>query len=480
MSFASYPFILAFLPVALLVARALGRLGTRAVVAGVVLTSLMFYGWSDPRLIVLLVTSAMLNYVVGASLARRMEGDGRGVVAVLAAGVTADVGVLAYFKVTALSTAGAAPGLAFAAALPLGISFFTFQQVKYLLDVYRGDPPARTVLDYVLFVTFFPKLIAGPLVPHADFFAGVESGRLQGRVSDVAEGLTRFAAGLAKKVVLADSLAPHVDAVFAAASRGEAIAVADAWAGALGYALQLYFDFSGYSDMAIGIARMFGVRLPVNFDAPYRAASMIDFWKRWHITLSALFFELVYVPIVMAAPRVAVVPYGALVLTMLVCGAWHGLDGTFLTWALLHALFLVTNHAWRAWRRPTRGARARPGWTARLAARALTFGAVLVAWVFFRAPDVWSGLRVLAAMAGWFTVPPTIAAAAAGWIVVGLAVVWLLPTTQAWIDGARDDSPLTWFRWQPSARWAVGVGSLAALCLLFLLSRRADFIYFGF
>ncbi len=260
--------------------------------------------------------------------------------------------------------------------LPLGISFFTFQKIAYLVDTYKGRGYSRNFLYYCLMVLFFPQLIAGPDRASARGFAAVCAANRHGyQRKNLAVGLTLFFFGLCKKVLIADSIAPTANRIFGAAAAGATPDVATAWLGTLAYTLQIYFDFSGYTDMALGLARMFGFRLPVNFNSPYQASSVIDFWHRWHITLSRFLRDYLYIPL--GGNRLGKARrYVNLMITMLLGGLWHGANWTFVVWGGLHGAYLVINHGFRA----LGGNRKRGIWT-----RGVTFVSVAIAWVMFRA-----------------------------------------------------------------------------------------------
>jgi alginate O-acetyltransferase complex protein AlgI len=403
--------------------------------------------------------------------------------------------VLAYFKYSMfiVENVGALTGLDFgihAIVLPLGISFFTFQKVAYLVDAAEGKAAEYRFLDYCLFVTFFPQLIAGPIVHHSQMmpqFRRPEAMRFSH--ADFAMGLTFFTAGLWKKVVLADTLATYATPVFSAASE-QALTASEAWKGAIAYALQLYFDFSGYSDMAIGLGLLFGIRLPFNFASPYKAVNIIDFWRRWHMTLSKFLRDYLYVPLG-GNRQGSTRRYVNLFLTMLIGGLWHGAAWTFVIWGALHGVFLIVNHGWRALRTAL-------GWTSaetaagRWAARGLTFLCVTISWVFFRAESVGDAMEMLRAMAGlngWTVAPLSLADIHPAKILeyrheilitVLLAVAFIAPNTQEWIMGeGRERMARMMPRWRFTPIWA----GVAAACFLFTLTRLSavsEFIYFNF
>src|SRR3954465_1201041 len=456
MLFSSYIFIGVFLPVTLIVYRLLCLTRhPRLPFLWLVVASFFFYGWWNPIHVPLLMASIVANYLIGlrltalASQSRLATGQPRlADVALkkrrlLIAGIAGNLLVLAYFKYSVFiaENVGALTGLDFgirAIALPLGISFFTFQKVAYLVDAAEGKAAEYRFLDYCLFVTFFPQLIAGPIVHHSQMmpqFRRPEAMRFSH--ADFAMGLTFFTAGLWKKVVLADTLATYATPVFSAASE-QALTAGEAWTGAFAYALQLYFDFSGYSDMAIGLGLLFGIRLPFNFASPYKAVNIIDFWRRWHMTLSKFLRDYLYVPLG-GNRQGRVRRYLNLFLTMLIGGLWHGAAWTFVIWGTLHGVFLIVNHGWRALRTAL-------GWTSaetaagRWAARGLTFLCVTVSWVFFRAESVGDAMEMLRAMAGlngWTAAPLNLADIFEYrheiLIAVLLAVAFIAPNTQEWI-----------------------------------------------
>ena len=289
--------------------------------------------------------------------------------------------------------------------LPLGISFFTFTQIAYLSDVTLGRTNERNFIKYVLFVTYFPHLIAGPIMHHREMMPQFAAAKPRLKPDRLAIGLTIFAIGLFKKAVIADYLATIVNPVFAAAAKG-AISTLDAWGGTLAYSLQIYFDFSGYCDMAIGMSFLFGIVLPFNFDAPYKSRSIAEFWHRWHITLSRFLRDYLYIPLGGNRRGEARRNYN-LAVTMLVGGLWHGAGWTFIVWGGLHGLFLIVNHGWLKLKE-RQPALARASKTPAYAgiSLALTQLCVAVAWVFFRADLLATAHRVIAAMCGLAAAPP--------------------------------------------------------------------------
>ena len=520
MLFNSFPFIFGFLPIVVagfVVLR--GRSSGLWWIGWLVAASLFFYGWWNPVYLPLLGGSVLFNYTVG-RLMRSWELADRSPGArllLLAAGVTADLGLLGYFKyanffIDTSTNLGAAGFQLDEIILPLGISFFTLQQVAYLVDVYRGRAFESNVLRYALFVSFFPQLIAGPIVHHREIvpqFTRVPWRRLR---FDLAVGLAIFTVGLVKKVVIADHIAVFASPVFEGAAAGAAPSFFEAWGGTFAYTFQIFFDFSGYSDMAVGLARMFGIRLPLNFAQPYKAASLIDFWRQWHMTLSRFLRDYVYIPLggnrYSEARR-----YSAILLTMLMGGIWHGAGWTFVVWGALHGLLLVLNHLWRTHRRAPRGAPSSALQTG--ASRALTLIAVATLWVFFRAPTMSGAVAMLEGMAGlngvvlprrleslslpvvpWITYQSGLGNfTASGGLANGIAflgalllIVWFVPPTHEWMTRARPVLDPTggravgraWWQWRPSAAWAVFTAALGAVAVLLMVSRSSEFLYYQF
>jgi alginate O-acetyltransferase complex protein AlgI len=302
MLFNSFPFIFAFLPLSLLVFHGLRCAGfERSSIFALTLLSLLFYGWWNPVYLLLLVPLMLANYAIAVRIAPHEAQRSGFAKPLLIVGLVTNLAVLGYFKyvnffVDNLNTLFGFDVFLAHVVLPLGISFFIFQKIAFLVDAYRGKLDRLELLDYSLFVTFFPQLIAGPIVHHSEVLPQF---RRRGGVSgqSIAIGVTIFAIGLAKKVLLADTAAVFATPLFASAAAGAQLDLLSAWSGALSYTAQLYFDFSGYSDMAIGAALLFGIRLPINFASPYKATSIIDFWRRWHITLSRFLRDYLYVPL---------------------------------------------------------------------------------------------------------------------------------------------------------------------------------------
>ncbi|HCF29384.1 MAG TPA: membrane-bound O-acyltransferase family protein, partial [Cyanobacteria bacterium UBA11049] len=352
----------------------------------------------------LLAFSILFNYLVGYVLRHELLFKAKKKLLLIAA-IAVNLALIAYFKYANFfvdnvnylfhTSIQLSP-----IVLPLAISFFTFVQITYLVDAYQGETKEDTFLNYCLFVTFFPHLIAGPIVHHKDLmpqFADRSIYRFNGKY--LAIGLTIFAMGLFKKVIFADSIAVYASQVFAAADRGTTLSIFEAWVGALAYTLQLYFDFSGYSDMAIGAAYLFGIKLPLNFNSPYKSVNIIDFWRRWHITLSNFLRDYLYIPLG-GSRKGQVRRHLNLMITMLLGGLWHGAGWTFVLWGGLHGLYLVINHQWRSIRRSVGNDLNQSHWFSRTIACLLTFIAVVISWVLFRAKTLDAAVSVLRSMFG--------------------------------------------------------------------------------
>lgn len=526
MLFNSYLFLLIFLPVTLAVYYALGPLNVRLAALWLCLTSFVFYGWWNPQFVVLLAGSIAFNYIVS-QLILHYAGRPRLQGLIVGLGVGADLALLFHYKYFAtllnfLNDLGMTAASADDIILPLGISFFTFTQIGYLLDCKAGVVKERSLLSYVLFVTFFPHLIAGPILHHKEMmpqFAQPENYRF--RAENLSVGAMLFVIGLAKKVLLADGIAPYADAGFAAP--GE-LQFFGSWGASLCYALQLYFDFSGYSDMALGLAKMFGIRFPLNFNSPYKAGNIIEFWARWHMTLTRYITAYLYYPVAVAVNKWRTnreLPVGSAGLktlggfagsialptlfTMTLAGVWHGAGFQFVVFGLLHAMYLSVNHAWRIFVVGRKPAAAR---NTHAATRALcvliTFVAVLVAQAFFRANGVGDAMLLVQGMVGARGVEPLdlsahVAGLALGdawrvtaghhmqliYAVVLLAIAWFAPNSHQilgrWSPALfkPNEAPQPYLRWRPNLAWMAVMLVLLVFCLA-NLHKEARFLYFQF
>jgi alginate O-acetyltransferase complex protein AlgI len=417
MLFNSVAFIFGFLPLVLLGFFLLARSSHAVAVGWLTLASLFFYGWWNPAWLPLLLASMAFNFGVGQVMARAPASPLRR--RWLWLGIAVNLALLLHYKyadflqealllVLGVGPSGARAGLP---EIPLGISFFTFTQIAFLVDVFQRKAADFNPVRYGLFVTYYPHLIAGPILHHREMMPQFQRPEIfRCNPAWLAAGLTIFVLGLFKKTVLADRFASLAHNTFAAAEAGTApIRFFEAWGAALAYTLQLYFDFSGYSDMAIGLALMIGVQLPLNFHSPYKARNITEFWRRWHMTLSRFLRDYLYIPLG-GNRRGPLRRYGNLMLTMLLGGLWHGAGWTFLIWGALHGLLLVLHGLWRSvlGQLPLSSIGGRvPRPLLQIGAQGLglmgwllTFTSVVVGWVFFRAADLPAALAVLQGMAG--------------------------------------------------------------------------------
>ncbi|MBI3445076.1 MAG: MBOAT family protein [Magnetospirillum sp.] len=503
MLFTTSAFLLIFLP-AVLAGHWLLRVQPRLQTVWLLLASIVFYGWNNPQLVALLLTSMLFNFGAAQAVLRHRHA-GRWI---LGMAVTVNLAALGYFKYWNFFWANVGTVAGFDLhrdiALPLAISFFTFQQIAYVADCARGVVVERDFIKYGLFVTFFPHLIAGPLVHHAEMIPQFGKRRSPTRQrQDLSVGLSLFAVGLAKKVVFADWFAMIGDTGFGHA--GSVVpSFAEAWGLALVFGLQIYFDFSGYTDMALGLARMFGIRLPENFASPYKAASIIEFWRRWHMTLSRFLRDYLYIPLGGNAKGMARRLLNLMVV-MLLAGLWHGAGWGFVAWGALHGLMLTANHLLRALVPPPPTPSA---WRRRLGI-SVTFLLVLLAWVPFRAGSLALTVKLWGAMllAGGIGLPLTLRPAlgpAASWLetlgmnfngmfpngllghsghalgacLAALLVVWLGPNTAALFVGRRASAGGI-LAWRPNGAWATATGLCLALAVLGMRQPKY-FVYFQF
>lgn len=486
MLFNSLPFLFVFLPVALGGYLVLRRIGWRLVIGWLAACSIFFYAWWAPQHTWPLALSILTNFGCGLVLARTR--DGRWGSWVLAAGVAANLGFLGYFKYAgffseiAASATGVDPGLV-SAFLPLGISFFTFTQLAYLVDVRRGIATEADFLNYLLFVTFFPHLIAGPIIHHKEMMPQFGARQHHEVAEDLAVGIALFGIGLFKKVVLADTVAEFATPVFSAANDGRTLGLAASWQGALAYTAQIYLDFSGYSDMAVGLARMFGIDLPVNFNSPYKARSIIDFWRRWHITLSRFLRDYLYFPL--GGNRLGPTRrHVNLIVVMLLGGLWHGANWTFVVWGGLHGLYLFINHAWRERKKAPSGP------LVRAAEWGVTLMAVIVAWVFFRADSLGAAAAILRGMAGIDGLGAS-GNDLVSWdgLALGIGLIaacMIAPNSQQILRHfnpglSKVDAPsfLAGLTWAPTLRWAVVIAALTWAAVVNFWSA-SEFLYYQF
>jgi alginate O-acetyltransferase complex protein AlgI len=509
MLFNSFVFVFAFLPIAIAGFFGAARLDRKVAGFWLVVASFVFYGWWNPSFVVLLVISISFNYgmseVIGAC-----EKHPRRQAWLLGVTIAANLGALFYYKylfwlLKALGSAGFFSGDYGDVILPLGISFFTFTQIGYLIDVKQGVAKDRGLLNYALFVTFFPHLIAGPILHNREIMPQFSEPRTyQFSLGNLSVGLMLFIMGLLKKGLLAD---PASELVTDGYAHSRDLALFASWDVALCYSLQLYFDFSGYSDMAIGLARMFNVRFPLNFNSPYKADCIIDYWQRWHMTLTRYVTLYIYNPIalwvtrrrvarglpVSREARATVGGFAAMILlptsvAIVLAGIWHGAGLQFLIFGLLHTFYLSVNHAWRILR--SRGEQVKRDGDLvlrRIVKTLLTYMAVLVGSIFFRAPSVGAAFDVIGGALGLHGIGQNLQFGVrdVGWILGSYAIVWGLPNTQQIMRkyepalGKIQPGPMPWLTWKPSLLWAVVAGAGATLAVL-AMGGTTEFLYFQF
>ncbi len=542
MLFNSYEFIFVFLPLTLGVFFALGAISRTWALRWIIVASLFFYFWWRPLNVLIIAPSILVNFFLARLLQRLGRTNKRGSSkAVLALGVAFNVAFLGYFKyanfgVSAMNDAFGTHIVLAQIILPLGISFITFQKIAFLVDVHAQRIGSFTLQDYCLFVLFFPQLIAGPIVHYREMMPQFQSAPCVFDRDNVSVGLTLLVFGLFKKVFLADSIGPLVTSIYNQAASGHALSLLPAWMAAIGFTLQIYFDFSGYTDMALGSARFFGIRLPPNFNSPLRATSIIDFWLRWHMTLTRFLTAYIYNPVALSLTRrrlakgqtgisASHASVGAFIellmfptlLTMLVAGTWHGAGYTFILWGLIHGLFLTCNHGWRMlgprlWRDRASYSRFMQPF-----GFLLTFLCVASSMVVFRSSTLKSASRVLRGMLGLNGIALTdsiydhlhplgrllhYAGVARGmdagvdfkgtsvWILITGIIALACPNTLQLLD--RYEPALGWkpkpdgiavlgkpIVWNASLAWAAAVAVVAAIAILHV-GGGSEFLYWQF
>ena len=509
MLFNSAIFLFVFLPICMLgFGVAFRRWGLEAAWTWLAAASMFFYGWWNPSHVPLLLISVSSNYWLGRKLALPDQGNHRWL---LTMGVLVNLGLLAWFKYWHFIASNVASliGLSWhgeTLELPLGISFYTFHQLTYLLHCRAGRAVGTTFRHYLLYVTFFPQLIAGPIVRPMEMLPQLREQRHRAfRWEDVSIGFTLLSIGLFKKMVIADHVARWVGPVFDQASQVASIAMLDAWVAVLAYTLQLYFDFSAYSDMALGLAKVFGVSLPGNFYSPYKALSIVDFWRRWHITLSLFLRDYLYIPL--GGNRKGEARRNLnLLIVMVIGGFWHGAGWTFGVWGLWHGLALLVNHAWMK----SATSKRLNGTLGILFSWSVTFLTIVIGWTFFRALDLQGAFTILKGMVGgsglelpaaWLDRLPFLKvlglSGRSEWLIFEspwqilqllalLAATLYLPNAIQIASGSLTPSnqaslpsqPSRWC-WKPTLGWACVTALMLAIALLHL-GRLSEFLYFQF
>lgn len=502
MLFNTHLFIFIFLPIVYIGSKFLEKnIGYEFRNIWLILCSLFFYGWWDFSYVPLILFSVTFNYICG-SLINKYSSK-----LFLFIGISGNLVLLSYFKyvnffIDNLNKFSSSRIDFELVVLPLAISFFTFQQIAFLVDAYRKEVKDYSFIHYCLFVTFFPQLLAGPIVHHKEIIVQfTNKTRSQLTLNNLVIGLTIFSIGLFKKVVIADSAEPYASPIFDAANNGEILTFVEAWLGAIAYSFQIYFDFSGYCDMAIGAARIFGVYLPLNFNSPYKSKNIIDFWRNWHITLSRFLKNYLYIPL--GGNRNGKFrKHTNLLITMLLGGLWHGAGWTFVFWGLLHGLYLIINNMWRQFFILIKIPKNNFGFIGKIAAQIVTILSIVVAWVFFRADSFDSALIILRAMSGenGVTLPDfylyrlgdlgqylkdigvsfgTIKYYYGSQEIVVLffmfCIVFFAPNTQDFV--LKNKNGL--FTWKLNAFWAVSMSIITIIGILSIVQVN-EFIYFQF
>lgn len=463
MLFNSYGFIFAFLPVTFLVYFILCRFRwfTGSTV-WLVLCSLFFYGWWNVIYVPLILFSMIVNYRMGALLVKENPITHRK--KILTVGIVFNLLLLGFFKysdffIANVNTLFSADVPFLHLVLPLAISFFTFQQIAYLVDAYRNETKEVEILNYCLFVTFFPQLIAGPIVHHKEMMPQFASLRKKSiRYKNISLGIFIFTIGLFKKVMVADTFAVWATEGF---DHTAVLTCFEAWLASLSYTFQLYFDFSGYTDMAIGAALLFNIRLPINFNSPYKALNIQDFWRRWHITLTRFMFSYVYIPL--GGNRLGKArTYINVLLVFAVSGLWHGAGWTFIFWGLLHGVAAVIHRLWQKLHIRMN----------KFLAWFLTFNFVNIAWIFFRAQEWDDAIKVLKGMFFMNEFP------AYGTEVIGAKAFFAVLICLFAVVYAHNSMQLL-DNFRPSKKMALFWAALITI-LVFSLNQMSEFLYFNF
>ncbi len=521
MLFNSFIFLFVFLPFVYLGAVVFSKVRPSVLVAWMGAASIGFYLWWSIDQTVILVTSILCNYAIASYILAEKKEKKRG--QAMIGGIVLNLCALSYYKyanffVHNVNVLMQADSTLSSVVLPLGISFFTFTQIAFLVDCNRNNVSHNNFCNYLLFVTYFPHLIAGPILHHKEMMPQFSTMHEKvGRADLLSVGLTVLIIGLFKKIVLADSISPYADAVFDSAAY-RAPGFWEAWGGSAAYALQIYFDFSAYSDMAIGISYIFGVRLPLNFDSPYKALNIIDFWRRWHITLSRFLRDHIYIPLGGSRLGRSRRLFN-LMATMLLGGLWHGANWTFVIWGALHGFYLAVNHGFQAVTKGTKIAAILRTRVGVFLSTTFTFICVVFAWAIFRAADIASACNVIRGMLGLngFQLPDRYAAFLGsylsifksigiqfvpmdtfgskqqiGWTLILLLIAFFGPNVREIMRNyapalepkqisCSEGTTRRWYLWSPTLSVATTVGLLCVSVLWVMLNGdEIQFIYFNF
>ena len=514
MLFNSHEFIFLFLPLVLIIFYLFRKLKlASSAFIFLAFASLYFYAYWKVEYLILIVVSILTNYFIARNLYLSKTPGNRHLFLIF--GVSFNLVLLCYYKYTgfflaSINSVRETKFPVFQVILPIGISFFTFQQIAFLVDVYKRVAEPYSLVNYVLFVTFFPQLIAGPIVHHAQMMPQFER-PLVGISKNLSIGVSIFIIGLLKKVVIADSLSVYARALFDGDISPSGLDTLSAWTGVLAYTFQLYFDFSGYSDMAIGLARIFGIVLPENFYSPYKAGSIVEFWRRWHITLSTFLKDYLYIPLG-GNKNGTLLRYRNLLITMVIGGLWHGAGWGFVVWGGLHGVYLVINHLWH---KTELCSTIKNILLWRLLSWLLTFTAVVIGWVFFRSDSISGAVLILNAMFDFsqltisdgdldkylvFQWPPILdinsiwdlpklnSLKIGSWILIMSTgvIALLLPNTQQIFAKYNpvielfENRKISLLTWTPNLRWSILITSAFVLSLLMMAENSSEFLYFQF
>ena len=517
MLFNSFTFIFFYLPITVVGFFWLSRYSYTLSAGWLASASIVFYGYWDYHYIPLLLSSICFNFWMGLKIAFS-DKPFRKLWLIFA--IISNLLLLGYFKyadffISTVNYISSANVQTLSIILPIGISFYTFTQIAFLVDTYEGKVKEYRFIHYLLFDTYFPHLIAGPVLHHKEMMPQFADSRIyRFSQSDFAVGITIFCIGLAKKVLIADNLAPYANNLFNEADSSPSLLIA--WGGVLAYTFQLYFDFSAYSDMAIGLSRLFGVNLPLNFNSPYKSRNISEFWRRWHMTLSRFLRDYLYIPL--GGNRVGLFKqYRNLMTVMLLGGLWHGAGWSFVIWGGLHGAYLIIHHGWVKLSQKIQFPVTTMLW--QIAATGLTFMSVCIAWVFFRSAELEDALEIIYGMFGVFGIelPDAIGSRLTilapfiqelgitfylgggkifietwSWIALAALIAFFFPNTQEIMQNfkpaldfqnSKIKSPtrnlLGYLVWQPSRWWSVWIGVITVISLL-SLNRPNDFLYFQF
>ena len=522
MLFNSYTFIFIFLPIVLIIFYSLGRYSGKHAAIWLVTASLFFYGWWNPNYVTLLILSIIFNYIIGIKIINSKHANNRK--AFLWVGLFFDLSLLGYFKYANFfaDNLNALLNTDFninTIILPLGISFFTFTQIAFLVDAFRGEVKSYNFIHYILFITYFPHLIAGPIIHHREMIPQFVNPKTYIiNYTNIAVGITVFFIGLIKKTLLADGVGPHAVALFAMADKGVPLTFFEAWLGCLCYTFQLYFDFSGYSDMAIGSSLMLGIRLPLNFHSPYKTVNIFEFWRRWHMTLSRFLREYIYKPLSQGRQKTWRLMVN-LVITMILGGLWHGAGWNYLLWGGIHGFYLTVNHLWRNIRRAMGQDLRKSTTIGRFLGCALTFAAFTFSTALFRSQNLQGAEQMMTGMltingvalplewkSQFGSLEPLLTSLgisfqsmnsriessgftsdAFKWVLYLSALTWLTPNTQQIMSKYfpaispynNEKYPTSIYQWEPNFFWSTLTAILAVIGLV-NITKVSEFLYYQF